>query len=177
MSEALVRNMEAGPTVFEWEGGKGKVEWAGAGDPMGGDLQPVPAEYLTQVNFRQALVKGIFAIEDAPEAILQATELHRQEWQIRQDMVKANAAASLDQAPQNDMLMLACIGPSGKGSGTLCGYQVPVRARAKNDSPPLCGAHKGLASQFIAEESEQLVDGKPDIRWIRAGMGNRTKQN
>lgn len=177
MSEALVRNNEAGPTVFEWEGGKGKVEWAGAGDPMGGDLQPVPAEYLGQVNFRQALVKGIFTIEDAPEAILQATELHRQEWQIRQARAQDAAQASLDQAPQNDMLMLSCIGPSGKGTGQLCGYQVPVRARAKNDAPPLCGAHKSLTSQFIAEEGEQLIEGKPEIRWIRAGLGTRATQN
>lgn len=176
-SSALIRNNEAGPTVFEYDGGKSKVEWSGAGDPMGGDLRPVPAHYLEDVQFLSCLQRGIFSVEEAPEAIREAVELHRQEWTSRQERAKNATQESLDQAPQNDMLMLACIGPSGKGSGQLCGVQVPVKQRARNEAPPLCGAHKSLVGQFIAEEGEKIVDGKPEVRWMRAGMGNRTKQD
>jgi hypothetical protein len=144
---------------------------------MGNDLRPVPSSYLEDVQFLSCLQRGIFSIEEAPEAVREALELHKQEWQSRQERQKAASQASLDQAPQNDMLMLSCIGPSGKGTGQLCGVQVPVKQRARNEAPPLCGAHKGLASQFIAEESEQIVEGKPEVRWIRAGLGNRTKQD
>lgn len=176
-SSALIRNNEAGPTVFEYDGGKSKVEWAGAGDPMGGDLMPVPTSYLEDVQFLSCLQRGIFSVEEAPEAIREAIELHRQEWVGRQERAKSASQASLDEAPQNDMLMLSCIGPSGKNTSQPCGAQVSVKQRARNETPPLCSMHKSLAGQYIAEEGEKIVDGKPEIRWIRAGLGNRAKQD
>jgi hypothetical protein len=174
----LVRNKQPGPTVFAVDAtNTSVVEWKGAGDPMGEDLQQVPADFIEHVQFQRALTRGIFEIEDAPEEILRIAELHRADWDVRQEQQRAATQASIDQAPQNDMLMVACIGPAGKGKGETCGVQVPVRQRARNESPPLCGLHKALGPQYVTEETTKFVDGKPEVKWIRMSLGARTQQD
>lgn len=176
-SSALVRNAQPGPTVFSYDPND-HIEWQGANDPMGGDLQSVPGKYFDNVQFQRALATGILVLEEAPEEIARAAELHRREWENRQHRQRTANLEALDQQPQNDMLMLSCIGPTGKGlDGQLCGVQVPVRQRARNEQPPLCGPHSTLASRYIAEETDKIVDGKPVIRWVQAQMGNRTSQH
>lgn len=174
---ALVRNAQAGPTVFSFDPND-HIEWQGAGDPMGGDLQQVPGKYFEHVQFQRALATGILVLEEAPEEIARAAELHRQEWQMREERRRTASTEALDQQPQNDMLMLTCIGPSGKGAaGQLCGQSVPVRQRARNEQPPLCGLHAPLASRFIAQETSEIVDGKPVIRWVQTQMENLVRQH
>lgn len=167
---ALVRNAQPGPTVFALDQND-HIEWQGAGDPMGGDLQSVPAKYFDSVQFQRALTTGILELEEAPEEIKRASELHRAEWEMRQERQKTANTDAIDQAPQNDMLMLSCIGPSGKGiPGQLCGAQVPVRQRAQHEAPPLCGLHAPLAKQFIATQGEKIIDGKTQTVWVKPQM-------
>jgi hypothetical protein len=99
---AMVRNTAAGPTVFS-EGPNATVEWAGANDPMGGDLQPVPESFLNNVQFHRMAARGILVVETADEAI--------------------------------------------------------------------------QAGQFIAEESDRIVNGKPEIVWLKTNLGATTRQD
>lgn len=172
----MVRNTEPGPTVFALDADN-HVEWAGQGDPMGGDLQPVPPNYLDHPQFQRAVTRGIFVVEDAPEEVRDALDRHKRDWDQRQQQRRDASTAALDQAPQNDVLMLSCIAPSGKGPGQLCAQDVPVPQRSRNETPPLCPMHKSLASQFIAEEGEKIVEGKPEVKWVTTRLGERTRQN
>jgi hypothetical protein len=63
----LVRNLEAGPTVFTDLATKETVDWAGSGDDMGGDIQMVPETFLGNANFIRALSLGTFEIMNADE--------------------------------------------------------------------------------------------------------------
>ena len=175
-ASVMIRNTQAGPTVFSLDKDT-HVEWAGRDDPMGNDLQPVPPEIVNNVQFGRALARGIFVVEDADETIQATLEQHRKEWQERQERARTASLDSIDQAPQNDMLMLKCVGPSGKGTGVLCGVDVPVKARARNEAAPLCSLHKGLSGQYLAQETEKITDGKPEVRWVKAQLGNRTTQD
>lgn len=172
----MVRNNESGPTVFALDKDN-HVEWAGKDDPLGNDVQPVPPEYMNNVQFRRAVTRGILVVEEADEEVERVLAAHRADWENRQARAKSASAASIDEAPQNDMLMLPCVGPSGKGSGQDCGVDVPVKARAKSEAPPLCPLHKSLAGQYLAQETDKIVDGKPEVRWVKAQLGNRTKQD
>lgn len=170
-TSVLARNMQPGPTVFSLDAGNnGVIEWKGAGDLMGEDLQPVPAAYLDHVWFQRAVSRGIIVIENAPEEISRVMDLHKQEWTDRQAAAQAASQAVLDQAPQNDLLMLRCVGPN-------CDTQVSVRQRARNDAPPLCGLHKSLAPRYVSEVTDKMIDGKPEVRWQMIQVDQSTRQN
>jgi hypothetical protein len=61
----LVRNTEKGPTVFSDPAKNIAIEWQGAGDPNGEDVQHVPDEVTDNVNFLKSLQRGIFVVEEA----------------------------------------------------------------------------------------------------------------
>ncbi len=66
----LVRNLSRGPAVFNDIKTATSIEWQGAGDPNGDDIQPVPASIaIENVNFLKAVSRGTFLIEssDNPE--------------------------------------------------------------------------------------------------------------
>jgi hypothetical protein len=171
----IARNTQPGPTVYSDGGQKDAVvEWKGAGDLMGEDSQPVPDAVVNSVQFQRAVARGIFVIESAPERVQEVLQLHKQQWQQRQEHARAAAQQSLDALPQNDLLMLPCIAPTG--AGTTCSSQVPVRARARNEAPPLCGLHTSLAPRFIAQTGEKLIDGKPEVTWVMSQMGQTERQ-
>lgn len=65
MPVTMVRNTQPGPTVISSDPkGTHFVEWAGLGDPSGGDIQPVAQEIIDTPQFAKALRKGIFEIVD-----------------------------------------------------------------------------------------------------------------
>lgn len=61
----LVRNKEGGPAVFSDITNNIAIEWQGAGDKNGEDLQQVPDALLENVNFLKALNRGVFVVEEA----------------------------------------------------------------------------------------------------------------
>lgn len=170
----MVRNTQPGPTVFT--AGDQHVEWQGEGDPAGMDIQQVPADFMNHVQFRQALVRGIFVVEDADEAIQDTIARHRDEWSIRQERQRNASKEALEFVQDNDMLMLSCIAPAGRGtSGATCNADVAVKSRQVGEKPPLCNDHRKLAAQFLPEETGTVVKGKPEIKWIRTRMATRTR--
>jgi hypothetical protein len=173
---AMVRNTAAGPTVFS-EGPNATVEWAGANDPMGGDLQPVPESFLNNVQFHRMAARGILVVETADEAIQAALAQHKAEWDTRQARQRDASRSALDEAPNNDSVIKTCLGPSGRDPRQLCGADVPIRQAKLAETVPLCPMHSGLAGQFIAEESDRIVNGKPEIVWLKTNLGATTRQD
>jgi len=171
----MIRNTLPGPTVFTSKMLGQHVEWAGNGDPNGGDVQPCPPEFLNDVQFRSSVVRGIFEVEEAGDGVEEILAKHRNEWDSRQTRQREMSEASIDQVADNDVLMLDCIGPNGH-SGSLCGEPVPVKSTQVSEKPPLCGKHKSLVKQFISEETGEVKNGKPVIRWMRTTMGQRATQ-
>lgn len=173
MPVTMVRNTLPGPTVISSDPkGTHQVEWAGKGDPMGGDVQPVPAEIVDTVPFSRAIQRGILILEnpeDNPE--LQAS-LDRQNaaWKAKSESAAAQATAAIDHEANNDMISVSCIGPDGKGG--KCGNDVTVRDNKKDEKPPLCNTHEALAGEYVAEELG-VVDGKTQKGWARVTMGAR----
>lgn len=166
----LARNTQPGPTVFSLGvNNDAVIEWKGAGDPMGEDVQPVPPTFLDNIMFKRAVTRGIIVIEEAPEEVERVFAQHKAEWDQRQAKQAAAAQATIDQAPQNDVLMLGCVAPNA--NGTTCGTQVPVRSVMRNEAPPLCGLHRDLAPKFISEVTDKIVDGKPEVNWVLPRLG------
>ena len=178
MTPIMVRNVEPGPTVFMDHRSGTQVEWQGAGDPNGMDVQQVPAEIAQgNVAFIRALNKGVFAVEEAPEEIVQALARQRDAWQARQAKAKATTAEVLEDAPQaNDLVPVGCIGP--KANGTECGDPVTVRSRQVNERPPLCSRHAGLSGQFVLleDETKPVTGASSPKRWVRVTTSARERQ-
>ncbi len=169
----MIRNEQGGPTVFT--SGTQHVEWKGKGDPDGGDVQPCPPEFMQDVQFRRALTRSIFTVvEDAEDAL----SLHRDEWDARQTRQREASKDSLDTVTDNDLLMLKCLGPADRTGNTdaICGTEVPVKSSQVREKPPLCNKHKALVNQFLAEETDVIKGGKPEIRWVRPSVGARARQ-
>jgi hypothetical protein len=171
----MVRNNERGPAVFEAEGVK--VEWAGSGDVMGGDIMPVPDKVLDSVQFHSMVVRGIFSIEQGGEEIEAALDAQRRAYQDRMARQQAASQAALDQAPNNDLLMLGCVGPADSGRGK-CGMQVPVKASHQAVQPPLCSQHVPLQGHFVAQEIDgKVIGGKAEVTWVPIKLGATERQN
>lgn len=175
MTLTMIRNTQDGPTVFVAEDGQ-HVEWEGAGDPNGLDIQPVPPTFVESVQFQRALTRGIFEIEAADEAVREALEKHRESWQARADAQRNASEASLDRPQDNDTLMLDCLGPAGRGSTQLCKDPVPVRSLMKDKNPPLCPKHSYLKNQFTVEHTDRMIGGQQEVVWRRVRMGDRERE-
>jgi hypothetical protein len=171
----MVRNTAAGPTVFS--DGTNNIEWAPAGDPAGGDIQPVPASVLENVQFHRTMARRILVVEEADDVVASALAAHRQDWETRLAAQRTASTASIDQAPQNDSVIKTCIGPSGRSPDQLCGADVPIKQAKVNEIPPLCAMHSGLSGQYIATETERIVEGKPEVVWVKARIAAPTRQD
>lgn len=163
----LVRNTEAGPTVFTDTSKNIALEWAGAGDPSGEDVQQVPADILENVSFMRSLQRGIFVVEEATPEVQAILDRQTATWRSRREQAEQASADSIDVEANNDLVTLPCIGPSQRGTGE-CGEPVPVKDKARDEKPPLCSRHASLAPQYVVSETDQIVDGKPVKKWSRA---------
>lgn len=169
----MVRNTHGGPAVFS--DGNQHVEWAGAGDIMQNDVQPVPPAFMDNVQFHRMVTRGIFVVETADEDIAGVLAAHRRDWEMRNARAQAASAAAIDMAPDDDSIMKNCLGPSTTGRGK-CDQSVPVKVRELASKPPLCTVHAELAPQFVAEEGQEIVGGKPEVIWKHIQVGARARQ-
>lgn len=166
----LARNTQPGPTVFALDASNNAViEWKGAGDPMGEDMQPVPPEMLRNVFFQRAVGRGIIELVDAPEELTRVMGLQRQDWQNRMAAQKAATDASIDQAPQNDLTMVGCVHP--EPNGTKCDTQVAVRVAQRDQKPPLCAVHVASAPLFVIDPHT-----KTGVNWVKIQMDPAQRQ-
>jgi hypothetical protein len=170
-----VRNLEAGRAVFSDPTRNIALEWSGAGDVDGNDIQQVPDELAENVNFLRAVQKGIFAVEEAPEAIKAALDKQTTSWRRKAEQDREATAAAIDPEAHNDLLQVACIGP-GQRAGTKCEALVLVKEKTMGEKPPLCDRHKKLVSEYVMTQTDKIVDGKAETKWVRADMGAREYQ-
>lgn len=176
MKATMVRNQQPGPTVFGDDStGLKPVVWQGTGDPNGGDVKPVPDPLFESVQFQSALAYGIFSVVEDPAEQRRIQESKRQQFQEAEQQRQNISTAVLDTPEDNDILMKECIGPSGN-SGKLCGETVQIRANKVNDAPPLCQKHGYLKSQFVPQETDRIVGGKPEVVWVRMTVGSPEKK-
>lgn len=147
------------------------IEWHAAGDGNGNDVQYVSPEIARGAAFRRLVNKGIVEItdENAPEVVA-AFGNQAAAWHQRSAATSQAAQASIEHVQQNDTIALECVGPDSRGTGP-CGVPVPVKEKTKNDKPPLCTQHAGLAPQFIPEQ--QQVGTEIKTVWLRPTMTAR----
>jgi hypothetical protein len=156
LTPVVCQNEMAGPTVIaaDIKGGY-EVRFDGKGDPSGGDVQRIPPEVVATVQFANAIGKGILTVSEGKDNPLVAKAMERQNdafWaRAKQD--HDEALASLDAPAENDMIVVACIGP-GTRPETSCGDEIPVRAREAGQLPPLCTRHTGLADRCVKRGRE-----------------------
>lgn len=165
----LVRNTEPGPVVLSSDPKSTSfVEWAGAGDPSGNDVQPVPDEFRSLVQFNRCVQRGILVIENADDAnALDAIQRQNEAWDQRRRTADDSAKETLDPEANQDIVALDC---QMKG----CNNVVQVRDLAKNDRAPLCSLHEKHAPEFVP--TDDIVDNKTVRRWVHSTLGPREKQ-
>ena len=171
----MYRNNQAGPTVLSSDPkGTEYVEWQGHGDPNGGDIQPVSPHMQSLPTFQRCVRRGILehVPEDSP-LLSEAMDAQQQHWDSRMSQTADAAAAAIDHATNNDVVVLPCVGPSPRG-GTTCGADVPVRDNQQGEKAPLCNLHTDLAPQFVPEDV--IENGKSVKKWTRVTMGARERQ-
>lgn len=171
----LVRNTEAGPTVFTDTNTNTQVEWQGADDPSGEDVQQVPDALIENVAFLRAVNRGILVVEEASDATREALARQTESWQARRKRAEDASTDAMDEQANNDLIQMPCIGPSQRGSGE-CGEPVPVREKQKHDKPVLCSRHAALTPQYVFHETDQMVDGVPVKKWTRSMVTGRERQ-
>jgi hypothetical protein len=160
-----VRNTQAGITVFSDPQLNHTTEWAGDGDPNGGHIREVPAIYLRNPEFRQNLLRGIFVIEEGPEALAEAVAAQQAEWASRQQ-ARADSAQTLERMADRTIGRgLTCIAPKGKA---LCGNITLAMGAKASEHPPLCPEHSHMVNEFVAVPTGKIKDGKEEMGWRRA---------
>lgn len=174
-SQVVARNTGARHVVLSSDAkGSDFVEWAGKDDPNGNDVQMVPESIANSVPFIKACQRGLLVVDnlDENEALQQAIQRQNQAFTERTQKNAEAALNHIDEQANNDLISLPCVGP-GERSGQ-CGQDVPVRDRQKDEKPPLCSRHEGLKDQFVP--SEDFVDQKRVVKWVRTSMGPRQTQ-
>jgi hypothetical protein len=162
IEQLAVRNMMPGPTVLGLDiNGRLSVEWMGANDPDGKDVQYVPDEVAKSVQFRRACERGILQVEDDPSSSIEKQNVA---WERRTTQSDEEAQAIISQLPKNDYVGLECVGPGGREGATVdCGAPVPLRVSQIATVPPLCERHIQLSSRYDPEkvvEERQNNDGE-----------------
>lgn len=172
MPVTMVQNNQPGPTILAGDSkGSDYIEWAGSGDPSGGDIQPVPDHIVNSVAFNKAIRRGVLTtVNEDDERVQHALDAQSQSWDARTTMADQKALLTIENTQNNDMIVAKCIGPSPRGNGT-CDIEVPVRDKTKDDRPALCSMHVELASQYVPEQTQE--DGKVVVKWTRVTMGAR----
>lgn len=151
----MCQNMMAGPTVIASDPKETyAVTFEGRGDRSGGDVQPIPRELLSTPAFSKAIRQGVLKVVEGEEDPYVQAAMAKQSSSFRDRMAADELAVreTIDQASDNDMIVVNCIGP-GTRPGDPCGEQIPVRAREKDAQPPLCSRHGHLSEQCMRRGS------------------------
>lgn len=168
----IARNLQPGiVTMSSDPKGTHVVEWAAKGDTSGGDIQLVPEELARTVPFVRAVQRGIIAIEndETPEYV-EALTKQVSAWEARQQNTDDDIKATIERTENNDLVVLPCIGPSVRGTGT-CDADVTVREMTKDAAPALCNQHISLAPEYVPTTTGELDgNGKEKVRWVRSQM-------
>jgi hypothetical protein len=181
----LVRNAEAGPLVFTDASLRTHVEWAGAGDDTGEDVQVVPEEFFANPAFIKVITRGSLVVEnpeDNPElsATLEKVMGRSSIAAQREAALKRRTASTqasteaIEHTTDKDVLGEECIGPDARGGNGKCGALVNLSSAKKKDTPPLCEKHAKLATEFVP--TVDVTGDKQTTKWVRVTMGRREKE-
>jgi hypothetical protein len=163
----VVRNTQPGITTHTDELLKQTTEWTGAGDTSGGDVREVPAAYLKNPSFRDAIMRGIYVVEDGEESLMKAVESLRADWDGRQQ-AKLDSNETLKRSSNKSIGKGAsCIAPKGT---SLCGNISLVLGDEDNPKPPLCGEHAHMSTQYAQVPTGRLVNNKEEKTWRRGSV-------
>jgi len=175
MPVLMYRNNQEGPTVLSSDPkGTESIEWQGKGDPNGDDIQPVSELIQGLPVFQKHLRRGLFTIVDETSAeYLASQELQQAHWEQRMSQPGQDAAAAIDHQANNDVIVLACVGPTSRQGETKCGADVPVKDLDKDKAAPLCNMHEDLRSQYVP--SQDVQDGKNITNWMRVMIAPRER--
>jgi hypothetical protein len=160
----LVRNKQAGPTVFTDKPSETEVRWEGADDVAGGDIMQVPASLAENLNFTRALRLGILEVVQADDETQELLDRQTAAWNARQTRDAEAVQESIDPSAQQDYIELSCIGPNNRGNGE-CGQPVVVKESHKDEKAPLCPQHEHLSNQYVVTATDKLVEGKAQVKW------------
>lgn len=173
----MVRNTHPGPAVFSYgKDAENFVEWAGAGDRNGGDVQAVPAALLNHPQFRKSMVAGVYVVESGEDLAEQVEAAHRAEYQDRVQQQRDASVATIDQEPDNDFVVLSCIGFANKNSYKACGADVSVRSKDRFEKAPLCPEHKSQEKDFVPSGTGRLVGNQSEVVWKKVTVADRVRQ-
>ncbi len=162
-----VRNNKPGPTVFYDVKSNVNVEWQGAGDPSGEDVQYVPDEWVKEnADFRRALNRQVLMLVDESTGEL-AMEAQRLAYLEAEGEAQQAVLAVADDDRSMSLVSLKCVGP-GTRAGSTCDATVIRRPEAINDSPPLCDTHAHLSRFYRANQTgTDPRTGEPILVWER----------
>jgi hypothetical protein len=150
-TQVVCRNRMGGPTVLASDNkSTHEVVFQGQNDPDGNDYQIVPEEIIRTPQFARAISQGILEVTEGTDDPIVKGALSRQTdafWK-RSNADREKAMEVLDEASDNDLIVVTCIGP-GTRPGTACGADIPVRTREKYSAPWLCSMHQSLKDRCV----------------------------
>ncbi len=161
-----VRNHAPGPLVFTDDASKVAIEWQGAGDANGGDVQEISDVVASNYHFRRAISRGLLTVESTGDVSLD--DLVGLRRPSVQDVDRLAVEQTIKRETQNDLVSVPCQGPSPRGG--QCNADVLMRVTQRASRPPLCSTHEGLASQYVVVSTD-LVDGVQIPTWTRSSVG------
>ena len=154
--------------------GTEQIEWQPDGDPNGGDYQVVSETIVGLPAFTRLLSRGVIEVVEASEETKAAIDKQTAAFRSRLSGPSAKTEEVMDRAPENDFIMVPCIGPDARGTGH-CGTEVHIREKTKDEHPALCSTHKHLEGQYVQSEVQE-PGGPITKRWSRAVMTDRERQ-
>ncbi len=167
-----VRNCKPGPTLFSDQNSNMMIEWQGAGDPQGGDIQQVPRALINNMAFAKSLRKGVLEVIEADDEIANLLSTQAAQQRALDAKREQETLSRMDEGMGTDMVGYPCLGP-GERAGVLCGVMVPMSRDQLEQRPPLCAKHAHLASNFVLSYQEGALDerGRPVPVWLPVTTG------
>lgn len=155
----LVRNLASDTTLFAKKG-QPTVIWAPSGSS--GDIMRVPNEWAEDIDFLNSMDAGILEIveEGSSEEAVAAVKSHQGSFRASQQQAARSVEATLDRRQDRDLIGQACIAPAEGRPEQVCGQQVLIKASQRDEVPPLCKQHEGLAPQFYLVQSGSKGEGE-----------------
>lgn len=151
----MCQNMTPGPLVIASSPkSDNEVIFQGKGSPDGNDVQPIPEGLLRSPAFGKAIKQGTLKVVEGADNPIVANALQAQSdayWK-RMDTDKLAALETLESPKDDDLVAVQCIGP-GTREDTVCEDTIPVRAREKDNKPPLCTRHAHLLERCVRRGS------------------------
>lgn len=97
----LVKNNQGGPTVFADIPNNISIEWQGAGDKSGNDVQYVPDSLAENVNFIKALRLGLLSVEDSSPEITAKLNAQVEAFRLNRERQKKNSQEAMDRKAES----------------------------------------------------------------------------